>query len=166
MMRIHGYPMSALRGDYFRAVTGMAIGLTPLAIGVRGVVPVSLLAAITALFFVFGLRTAIRHLRRVSVSDDGIAVSGPGGARVGWNEISGMSLAYFSTWRAQDKGWMQLRLEGRRGKMRLESTLDGFEEISRLAANAAQRNGVAFSGATVQNLGAMGIELADGAPAA
>jgi hypothetical protein len=53
---------------------------------------------------------------------------------------------------------MQLTLKGAGALMKFESNLDGFEDVAKHAARAAQRNGVSLDPASAGNFLAMGFD--------
>lgn len=159
MSRTYTYPTIALRGDYFRAATGVILCAVPLAVGVDNPVTAAVLAGIAALFATFGVRTLLRNLRQVEVSEHGIRVVGPGGKDIAWSELSGLSVAYFSTWRSRGNGWMELRLDGAGNRLRLESNLEGFETVARHAAAEAASRGIEMNDATLRNLSTLGAAV-------
>ena len=60
---------------------------------------------------------------------------------------------------------MQLRLKGTGAgeTVRIESTLDGFDEIAERVANVARKRGIGMTDTTVSNFLALGID-AEGEP--
>lgn len=88
----------------------------------------------------------------------------PTGTVLSWEHLDRLRLRYYSTRRDRSDGWMTLTLaglapSGRRVRLGLDSTVDGFIEIARAAAAAAVRNGVALKPSTVANLNALDIRL-------
>ena len=160
-MSIHAYPVHAIRADYMRAGIGMACCLAPLAVGGVAWPLAAVFATFAALFAIFGLRAMGRQATQVRVTATGVSAEGWGTVHIAWGELSAMSLAYFSTRREKSKGWMQLRLKGRAGTVRVESTIDGFDNLVQTAARAAGANGVVLDRATRSNLGALGIDPAE-----
>ena len=87
--------------------------------------------------------------------------------KIDWRALRGLELRYYATKRDRTMGWMQLTLKGRDAGagiggttvVRLESTLDGFDALTRRAAQAAQANDLLLSSATLTNLGARGIKV-------
>jgi hypothetical protein len=72
-----------------------------------------------------------------------------------------MRLAYYAPRRAQQDGWLQLTLRGRSGPaIRVDSTLDGFDDVLRRATGAAARNELSLDPATQANLAALGLAAA------
>jgi hypothetical protein len=159
---VYGYPASALRGDYIRAIVGAALCFLPLAAGQGNTIAVVILLALGATFVLFGVRTWMRQVMRVTVSEDEIRISGSRAVHLSWTDISELSLSYFSTWRNRDRGWMQLKLRGDGRPVRIESSLSGFEDIVRRAVVAASARGLELNAGTVRNLSALGIRTGGG----
>lgn len=158
----HTYPAAALAADYTRAAAGF--GLTSLFVVVADLstLMMYILLPLALLFLVYGLRTALRQQVRVTVDGNGIAVSGLFGVNIPWSELRAVNLRYFSTKRDKSGGWMELRLTGHGGKIRLESTLSDFDTLVRKVAAKARDAGIAMSPASRANMAAMGIR--DAAP--
>ncbi len=164
------YPLAALRGDYFRAALGAALSLAPaLAIPLASPVDYLLLPA-AALFLIFGLRTWQRQQSRVVIDRQGISLFRAGRVSFPWRSVRAVRLSYFSTRADRREGWMQLTLTGEDPqrspgvhKIRIDSSLDGFEQVARCAAAAARMNDVAISAATRANFEALGIDMSDAA---
>lgn len=156
-MSRHMYPNAAMIGDYLRAAAGFLPVMTILAVGSLGPVATVILACLAVLFAVFGLRTALRHLTTIDVSDSGVRASGPLSAAIPWTALDRMKLAYYSTRRDRREGWMQLELHGGGATVRLDSRIEGFGEIVRRAALAAAARGLPLGAATLANLESLGI---------
>jgi hypothetical protein len=169
------YPLAALRGDYVRAAVGATLSLAPaLAIPLASPVNYLLLPA-AVLFLLFGVRTWQRQQSRVVIDRQGISLFRAGQVSLPWRGVRAVRLSYFSTRADRREGWMQLTLTGEaaqrsRGlhKIRIDSSLDGFEQVARCAAAAARMNDLAVSAATRANFEALGIDLSEatGDPAA
>jgi hypothetical protein len=152
------YRPAPLYADYARAGAGLLMtGLPPLLLNVHSAVAL-FLAVCAALFAAFGFRTAQRHATVVELTDHGLAVRGPLGTVIPWNELSRVTLRYYSTRRDRGQGWMQLTLRGRDRSVRLESTLDRFDDVAEQAACAARANGLDLSDSTLANFAALGID--------
>lgn len=163
------YPPASLVPDGLRALAGLAFTGAPLAL-----LPVSswfgaLLAAGVVLFGSFGALTAMRVRTRVRMDEDGIETA-PGGGRIRWAHLKGVKLRYFAIRREREpehgagrrRGWMQLVLAGNGGKVRIDSRLDGFDEVLRRASAAASDLSLDLDRVTRSNLEASGIALAEG----
>lgn len=153
----HIYPAAALAADYARAAIGF--GLTGLFVVVADLssLMMYILLPLALLFLVYGLRTALRQQVRVTVDGDGIAVSGLFGRHIPWSALTAVDLRYYSTKRDKSDGWMELRLAGPGGGIRLESSLIGFDTVVRHVAAAARENGIDLSQSCRTNMAAMGI---------
>lgn len=157
----HVYPTSAMAGDYLRA----AAGLVPTGV-LLATVPVSSTAAIVlgsfaAIFAVFGVRTLVRHGTRIEMTGAELRTIGLRRQVILWTELDRMRLAYYSTRKDRHAGWMQLELGAGRFRLRLDSRIDGFDEVVRRAAIAASARGVALNEATTANLEALGVKVPD-----
>jgi hypothetical protein len=133
----------------------------PLLVAPVGAAAGALLGGCAVLFAVFGVRTALRQSSRVVADEAGLRIESPFARRLAWRTLSGMRLRYFATRRGRGAGWMQLTLRASGVTVRLDSTLEGFPAIVRLAARAAGENGVRFAPGTLDNLCAFGVILAD-----
>ncbi len=162
------YPLAALRGDYLRAALGTTLSLAPaLAVPLASPVDYLLLPA-AALFVIFGLRTWQRQQSRVVIDRQGISLFRAGQVSFPWRSIRTVRLSYFSTRADRREGWMQLTLTGEdpqrsRGlrKIRIDSSLDGFEQVARCAAVAIRMNELTVTPTTRANFDALGVDLAD-----
>jgi hypothetical protein len=177
-MSRHHYPIGALSSDYLRVAVGLALTLGPLLL-LELAAPIAwLLAALAVLFVWFGLRTGVRQLSVVELSPQSIAIRGPVGHRLAWDELAGMKLAYYAPrgWGSarrreryhergqrdegqRERGWLQLTLQGPSGRpLRVESTLQGFEQVLRRAMATATRNQLHLDPTTTANLSALGLD--------
>ncbi|MDP6602769.1 MAG: hypothetical protein QGG17_01095 [Rhodospirillales bacterium] len=163
-MSVHAYPVRAIRADYMRAGIGVVCFLAPLAVGGVAWPVAAVFATCAVLFAVFGLRAMGRQATRVSVTETGVSADGWRPLHIAWGEMSAMSLGYYSTRREKGKGWMQLRLKGEAGTVRVESTIEDFDSVVRTAARASSANGVVLNRATRSNLQALGIALDEERP--
>ena len=151
------YPARAIMQDYFYTVLGLAFTLVPLALVTPLPAVTGVLVGFAILFFIFGLRTAIRHNTFVEVSNSGVTLHSLWGSNMTWSELRELKLSYFSTRRDRHRGWMQLRLRGQKRTIRMDSTLDGFEKLAEHAAREARARELALGLETVQNLMALGV---------
>jgi hypothetical protein len=183
-MSRHHYPIGTLSSDYLRVALGLALTLGPL-LALELAAPIAwLLAGLAILFLWFGLRTGLRQLSAVELSPQGIAIRGPFGRELAWDELAHMKLAYYAPrgWggpRRRERqhergerdegrrGWLQLTLQGARGRpLRVESTLEGFDQVLRRAMAMAARRQLQLDPATTANLGALGLDRAEPADTA
>jgi hypothetical protein len=156
------YRTKDLFGDYARAAAGALICLAPVVfVGSNGVTLA--LAAVGLLFVVFGLRTALRQATEIVVDEQGIAAMGPLSRRIEWEAVRRVKLSYYATRRDRQGGWMHMTLSGQGGTIRLDSALEGFDDIARRVGRAAQANGAELSETTRANFAALDIVLPEAA---
>ena len=153
------YPLQSLVGDYFRAIAGITLSALPLFVVSVGPVVTTLLSALLVLFSVFAARTLLRHATVIETTTSGITSVGPAKRNLAWDGVNSVQLSYFSTWRDKSKGWMQLKLAGREGTIRIDSNLNGFDEVAAVVAECAARNDALMNDVTIGNFGALGITV-------
>ena len=156
-MERYRYPLRAIALEYFYTVLGLVFTLLPLALVTPLPAVTGVLGGLALLFFIFGLRTLIRHNMFVAVSDGGVTLGGLWGVKIPWHEMREFKLSYFSTRRDRHGGWMQLRLRGQKRTIRLDSTLAGFDKLLARAAREARRHDLELGPETLQNLNALGV---------
>ena len=159
-MTDHRYPADAVIGDYGRAAGGFTLMGLPLATLDLTAWLAAVFALLAVLFAVFGLRTALRHVSPVEVTEEAIAAGGPFPARIAWRDLREVSLGYYATRRDGKNGWMQLELAGGGKKLRLDSRIEGFDDIVAKAARVAETSGIPLGMTTAANFAALGFELA------
>ena len=168
MAMTYRYPIASLVPDGIRALVGLVVTGGPLA--ALSVAPWfgMVLGVGVALFGVFGVLTALRVRTRVRVDDEGIDVS-PGRGRLGWSRVARVKLRYFAVRRERERkrgeggrrGWMQLVLKGDdRVVVRIDSRLDGFDDVLRRTAAAAVRRRLDLDPVTRANFEAAGLTVA------
>jgi hypothetical protein len=155
----HAYPAMAMAGDYLRALAG----LVPCAALLLSV-PMNSVGGIIILGFglIFGaflVRTVLRHGTRIEAGDNGVRATGAWRRTIAWSELERMKLGYYSTRRDRRAGWMQLELGGHGARIKLDSRIEGFDDLVRRAATVAAERHLDLSPATVSNLEALGIRL-------
>ena len=155
----HGYPASAMVGDYLRAAAGLVpVGILFATLPVGGVAA-GILGSFAAIFGAFGLRTALRHGTSVEMTETELRARGLWRSTIHWDELDQMRLAYYSTRRDRRSGWMQLDLRAGGARLRLDSRIEGFDQVVRRAAEVAAARGLALNEATWSNLQALGIHV-------
>jgi hypothetical protein len=160
-MSMHQFDRPSLYLDYTRAAFGLAVTAGPLLL--LDLLPVIAwpFALLALLFAWFGVRTLVRHLSRVELSASRIALEGPLPRSVAWEELREVRLAYFAPRRAHGRGWLQLTLRGRsRRPLRLESTLDGFEDVLRCVRQVVATRELPLDPTTASNFAAVGMPTA------
>lgn len=151
------YRRDALLGDYLRALCGAALTGTPMFFVGGSPVTLAILGVLTALFAVFGFRTLVRHSTTVVLSPEGVRARGLLGGEIAWRELDELRLGYYTTRRDRQGGWMQLTLRGGKRRLKFDSSLEGFDRLTRQAARAASARNIELSDATQANLAAMNI---------
>jgi hypothetical protein len=162
------YPARALLGDYLRSGLGVVLTLPPALAVPAGSVAQYVLAVLVALFGTFGARTLVRQSSTVAIEPMGVTVSALRRTRLEWARLRSIKLSYYSTRGDRGEGWMQLTLKGTGGPdggtIRIDSSLDGFVEVARAAAEAARPpvgSGarIALSETTRVNFASLGIAI-------
>ncbi len=155
-MTTHRYPPGRLASDFGRTAFGLAVSLGPLLAVDLPPIATAIFAALAVLFGAYGFQAWRRLQSRYELSEDAIEAA-PSGVKVAWRDLSRVSLAYFSVRRDRRDGWMELRLEAGASKLRVDSRLDGFDEIARRSAVAARGKALALDASTVQNFESLGV---------
>lgn len=153
------YPRRAQTAAYLRSAAGLIMIGIPMILGNPGLTASIILGAIALAFTVYGGRAWLRGRGRVHVSDEGISVAGPFATAIRWENLTGVTLSYYSTRRERTDGWMQLKIVGSAGKITIESTLDGFADVTRQAIEEAQARKIELSPSTRNNLQPLGIQI-------
>ncbi len=161
-MSRHRYEFRALRGDYLRAGAGLALSAGALWASKFSGLTAWLFAPAGAVFVLFALRTLLRNATIYELTDQGLARSyalgfGEAARVLEWKGLERFTLRFFPAKRDRSDGWMELTLVGKRARMRLDSTLGGFNAVIRAAARAAAARRIALSDTTQSNLAALGI---------
>ena len=156
-MTRHVYPSSSMMGDYLRAAAGFVPITAILATTPVGTVAGAVLGGFAVLFSVFGIRTALRHGTRVEMTEEALQASGLIGTSLAWRDLDSLKLAYYSTRRDRRDGWMQLELRAGASALRMDSRIEGFNQVVERAARAAEARSLALNPATAANLEALGI---------
>ena len=156
-MTSHRYPRRNIFSDYTRAGVGVLLTSVPLtAIPVASIAGIVLSLLGFMFVFVAG-RTWIRGRTVVQLSDQGLAVAALQYKTISWQDVAALNLRYFATKRDRTQGWMQLTLKSTNTTLQLESTLEGFETITRAAARAASQRALSLSPSTLENLRALDL---------
>jgi hypothetical protein len=153
---VYRYPFRVIRRDLFYGAAGLVLCGGSLTLDLAPAVAAVLIPG-AILCGIYGLRALLRLRTRVAVTDDTVVASGAMSGlfrtvSLRWDSLTGVSLGSYSAWREGEDGWMELRLKGQGGTIRLESTLEGFRDIVRRAALAAAAGGLVLDAATAGNL--------------
>ena len=157
-MSIHRYPTSTLLSDGFRAAFGVTATLLPLAFLDIAWPFALILVGLGVIFLCFAFRVAEHGLSAIELSDHGISRRGLMTLSLAWRDLRALKLAHFATPRRPSDGWYQLTLKGDDGALKVESTIDGFDEIVAAAVNAAEAIGLGLDPTTGENLQGLGHE--------
>lgn len=161
-----GYPSTAIFKDYGQAAAGAVIFGIPLVYARENIYAVVILGAVVSMFLVFGWSTWRRHRTVIAVTDDGIWTEGVRSTALRWTEITRVDLRYFSTRRERGRGgpatdegsgWMQLRLDGAGGTIKVDSSVEGFRDIANHVVRAIEEQRLTMTDSAKVNLAAMGI---------
>ncbi len=120
-------------------------------------VMVYVFGGLAALFGAFGIRTIWRQATHIRADDRGIEQTGPFGVAFDWEELREIRLRYFSTRRDRANGWMQLSLKADGGRLRIDSGIEDFLTLARLAATKAVAAGIEPDAATIANFEQLGF---------
>jgi len=93
------------------------------------------------------------------MTDTALRAEGAWHRTIQWAQLDRMKLAYYSTSRDRRNGWMQLELGARGTRVKLDSRIDGFDQVVWRAAEVAAARSIALDDATAANLQALGIKL-------
>ncbi len=163
IVRVLRYPTNRLLGDYLRSAVGLGVGGGVLLSVPPNPAIVAVFGGLTALFSLFGLRTVQRHMMQVAVTDDEIATSDFRTRTVAWSDLQRVRLRFYGTrpnqFRIARGGFMELLLIGPQGKMRFESSLEGFNYLAWQAARAVRGHGVTIDPTSAGNLLDLGIDV-------
>jgi hypothetical protein len=148
------YPARALRADYARAAAGLLFAGPVVFLPLHWLLALGF-GLIALLLLGFGLRTALRQVSPIEMSEAAIATTGPRPRRIAWETLSTFRLRYFALRKDRRSGWMELTLKGNGTTLSIESQIDGFTLIVERAARAAA--GLDLDEATLVNLAALGV---------
>ncbi len=155
-MSTHRYPVSSLWPDSLRAIIGITATFGPLLfLDVAGPL-VLVLGVLGLVFLTFAARLILQSLWSFELSNNAISRRGPAARSLSWPDITSLKLAHYSAPRRTSQGWYQLRLQGRSGVLKIDSTIDGFDEIVASAVRAIANSGLVFDPATAENLKSLG----------
>lgn len=157
-MSKHRYPGPILWADYLRAAFGLAITAGPVLLLDLAQVMSLLFAGLAGLFAWFAVRTALRQASWIELTPEAIALRGPIEQTLPWADLRRVKLAYYGPRRARERGWMQLTLRGPDRPIRLDSTVEGFEEIMHHVQDAVVARGLALDPTTSSNFEALGLD--------
>lgn len=149
------YQASRVWPDVARGLAGFAVTAGPLPWLLGSPIPLFILGGLSVAFGIFTAGAARRLRTVVRLDETGISTSGSGGATVSWDDMQAVDLSYFSTRRDRERGWMQLRVRGNTGTIRVDSSLDGFRTVADRAIAAASARELPMTETTLANMSAL-----------
>lgn len=144
------YRRTPLLIDYARGLIGLALGTAPLVLLQPPLVLRLFLALLVLLFALFLLQTWRRQRMVVQLSATGIGPAGRDGRELAWRDLDRLRLRWYGP--RGGGGWLELQLRGGGRRLRLISTLAGFDRVVAEAADAAARNRLRLDPVTDVNL--------------
>lgn len=156
-MSVHGYPPGAVWADYARAGAGLALVAVPLAVLPTAPAVTALLTVVAVLFGSYGAGTVARHLTRIEIDEEAVSAHALMRRVLAWRDLDGFRLSYYATRRDRSKGWLELTLCAGRRRLKVDSRLNGFDDVLRRAVAAARRRRLPLDPATISNLQQLGL---------
>ncbi len=159
MMEVPGrsrlcYPNGALAAAYLRTGLGSCLTVGPALFLDLPIVSLAILSLLALMFAISAIQTRRQQRLRLIRDDKGLTIL-PAGDYLAFEALNSVRLDYFSTRRDGENGWMQLRLGSPRVKLTVDSRLRGFEVLVGDFLAHAQRKGLDFSPATMDNFEAI-----------
>jgi hypothetical protein len=102
-----------------------------------------------------------RHTLQIVLDDSGIEARGLFGVAIAWDALRSVDVNYYSTHRDGSNGWTELVVRSARGKIRIESTLEGFSGIAARVAREALQRDCQLDDRSRTNLAALGVDLGE-----
>lgn len=156
------YPLGTLVKDYMIGILGLAAMGNFIAAVEVGSILFWVFAAFTVFCLLVLLNAVNRHVTRVTLTEDGIAI-GPWKRRfIAWNDLKGLSLSFYPvrSWFGRNKGgWMSLKIRSDGASITIDSDLPHFQSVVTKAALAARANQVLVDAYTAHNLNSLGVPL-------
>jgi hypothetical protein len=163
-----------LRTDLLRGCVGLVLTLGPVSVAYDSTAAVLIFGGLASLFAMFALRTGLRYLTLVEITDEEISwtltglrslpVPWPRTIRISWRSIDKVALRFYSTKRDRSEGWMALSVSAGTQRIRLDSTFEGFRAIAARCARAAAQKNLRLSATTAENFRSLGIPITSESP--
>ncbi len=147
----YAYTRADLGRDYIRAFAGLAICVAPFIWLEPALYFIVVLLVMGSVFAILLWQTMARQFTRVLIDEQGITMIAFRRRTIAWHLLSQIQLSYFTTWK-NVTGFMELKLKGPGVSMKIGSSLIGFRNVTKRASEAASRNRLSFTGATIDNL--------------
>lgn len=136
------YPSSYFVKGYMRASAGIVFAVVIWIVMPSSSITSVLCGLFGSVFGIFALQTLLRQKSEIRMGNSQISVAGPRNVCIRWNELNDLRLSYYSTRKDSAKGWMQLKLSSDKSSIRIDSDLDGFEDVVGKALFHARNRGL------------------------
>jgi len=146
----HGYPARTAYIAGLRALAGIT-GSVVLWIIAGGLTIALISSAGIAVFAVYGVIAVIRAKEVLVLSDAGIDVHGWRRRNIQFDKLSAVRLAYYSTRRDGEKGWMEMTVRAGGQRVVVESEISGFDRIAEAVFAAATSRNIELSAVSQRN---------------
>ena len=161
MSQVFRYTPRAIVAEYARSAIGLGVTLGPLALLEPPAWIGVILTVCAALFLVHAVRSVARHSAQIVLDESGIEARGLFGVAIAWDALRSVEVNYYSTHRDGSNGWTELIARSARGKIRIESTLEGFSGIAARVAREALQRDCQLDDRSRTNLAALGVDLGE-----
>ncbi|VAW14101.1 hypothetical protein MNBD_ALPHA09-453 [hydrothermal vent metagenome] len=146
----HRYPLHVAYVAGLRALAG-SVAFVALWLLAGGTVVAVISAAGITIFVAYGVIAVGRAREILVVSPTGIVVRGWRRREILFAELTALRLAYYSTRRDGEKGWMELVVRAGGARLVVESEIDGFSRIASACFDHATKIGLTLSPASERN---------------
>ncbi len=133
------YNESSIIGDYIKSVIGLILTIAPILFLDLAQILQFIFMFIVILFIIFTIRTFIRHKSHYYFENNILYQDGIFYKKLSLDQLINLRIKYFSTAKNRENGWFQLKLTTKDVKLVVDSSLNGFDIIAKMAA-AALRN--------------------------
>jgi len=146
----HRYPARAAYVAGARAFAGIAGSAVLWGIAGGQIIALISSAAI-AIFLTYGVIAVARAKEVLTLLDTGIEVNGWRRRDIQFAQLSAVSLAYYSTRKDGEKGWMELTVKAGGQRLVVESEIDDFGRIAIAIYDAAIERKITLSPPSQRN---------------
>ena len=161
-MKEYRYPANTIRAIYARALCGLLLTAGPLISVITTEVVAFILSVLATVFLIYGVVGCVRGRTIVRMDDVGISRVGFSPVEIAWSDLSKVRLQYYSTRRDGRNGWLQLIVRGDGRSLSIESSIDGFVEVTKRVVSEAHKRGLDLPLATLANLEPLGLSRETG----
>jgi hypothetical protein len=144
--------MVSLAMDGLRSAFGLAVSFGPL-LFLDVVWPLAtVLAMMGTVFLIFTLQLVVQWRSSIELTEEGICLRGAKRRDFKWLDLTSLRLAYYGAPRRSSPGWYQLSLHAKGAGLKIDSTINQFEDIVVMANRAARDRALVLDPATLENL--------------